>query len=150
MPVCSVCGNDCVMVGQICQCCGSVQDQITPVAVAPVELHRVINIKCGNPFVAEAMQRLELALRHAAGQGVRVLTIIHGYGSSGKGGIIRDECRQKLVYLRSHGHITQIIPGEECHRQSGPLRDLLRRFPRLAADRSLTRSNPGITLVVLK
>lgn len=76
-----------------------------------------------------------------------VLIFIHGYGSSGRGGIIRDEARRRLEFLAGRGMIGEFLPGEKCDRRSGRFRHLVRRFPVL--NRLVKRPNPGITVVIL-
>lgn len=111
--------------------------------------HRVVNLEAGRPFVETALRKLEAELADARQQNLRVLTVIHGYGSSGKGGAIREECRRFLHYLKGRGEINTFFPGEDIRQKSGPIRDLLRRFPRLADHVGLNRGNRGITLVIL-
>ena len=48
------------------------------------------------PPLDQALARLATELEAARLQGVRVLTLIHGYGSSGAGGVIRGEVRHQL------------------------------------------------------
>ena len=43
------------------------------------------------PYTDQAIQRLTLEIRQSRKMGCTVLKIIHGYGSSGKGGKIRTE-----------------------------------------------------------
>jgi len=111
--------------------------------------HKVVNLEAGRPFVETALRKLQMELANGRQQNLRVLTVIHGYGSSGKGGAIKVECRRFLEYLKGSGAINTFIPGEDFSRRSGPTRDLLRRFPRLADNVNLNRGNRGITLVVL-
>ena len=82
-------------------------------------------------------------------QGLRVLTFIHGYGSSGRGGAIRLAVREQLAFLKRQHRINDFILGEEFRRSAGPTRNLLRRFPAMTNHRDLNRANQGITLVVL-
>jgi hypothetical protein len=149
MTPCMVCGNEIAAECSRCPYCGS--DQQTPVAVAAPRsfLHKTVNLEYGRPIVATALARLSRELAAATSAGVQVLTIIHGYGSSGKGGVIREECRRTLDYLASSGRIAGLIPGEEFHRKAGPTKALLRRYPNLAADGNLGRNNPGITIVIM-
>ena len=42
-----------------------------------------INIKYDNPSIKVAANKLQLELRKAKGEGVKVLKIIHGWGSTG-------------------------------------------------------------------
>jgi len=112
-------------------------------------LHKVVNLEAGRPFVEAALRKLALELANGRQQNLRVLTVIHGYGSSGKGGAIKVECRKVLEYLKGKGEINTFIAGEDFRQRSGPTRDLLRRFPLLADNVHLNKGNPGITLVVL-
>ena len=117
--------------------------------LAERDFHKVVNLEAGRPIVETALRRLQTELATSRRENLRVLTIIHGYGSSGKGGVIGVECRKFLEYLKGSGAINTFIPGEDFSRRSGPTRDLLRRFPRLADNVNLNRGNRGITLVVL-
>jgi len=117
--------------------------------LAEKDFHKVVNLEAGRPIVEAALRRLQMELASSCQQNLRVLTIIHGYGSSGKGGVIGVECRKFLEYLKGSGAINTFIPGEDFSRRSGPTRDLLRRFPRLADNVNLNKGNRGITLVVL-
>ncbi len=51
----------------------------------------VVNIEKGMPTAKDAMLRLEQALRTARAKREPAIKIIHGYGSSGRGGAIRRE-----------------------------------------------------------
>jgi hypothetical protein len=92
---------------------------------------------------------LQVALESGRQQNLRVLLVIHGYGSSGKGGAIGVASRKVLEYLKDKGGISAFIPGEDFGVKSGLIRDLLRRFPQLAANVNLKKGNRGVTLVIL-
>ena len=111
--------------------------------------HREVNLERGLPPVALALDRLDKEIALAASLGIRVLTLIHGYGSSGEGGAIKTAVLRRLEFLRHSGRVREVVPGEGFENRSGRGRQLLRRFPFLAAHRDLNRANPGITLVVL-
>lgn len=146
--VCAVCGNEMDSDNQTCRFCGAGQE---PEAEEKRGfLHKTVNLEHGRPFVAEAIKKLLAEIQAARIERVRVLTIIHGYGSSGKGGVIRSECRKSLDYLWSTGEIKGYIPGEEFSIRTGPVKALLRRFPELANNRSLSRRTPGVTVVILQ
>ena len=101
------------------------------------------------PLVQQALERLESEIRTSSMQGTKVLTFIHGYGSSGEGGAIKAAVLRQLHFFCHQGRIKEIILGEEFEGRSGRGRQLLRRFPFLANHRDLNRANPGITLVIL-
>ena len=114
-----------------------------------IPFHKVVNLEMGRPLVESALRKLQTELQEGRLKNMRVLTVIHGYGSSGKGGAIGAECRKVLAYLKGKGEIATFIPGEEFKRRSGPTQDLLRRFPQMDSNVNLNRGNRGITLVVL-
>lgn len=170
MVPCQVCGNDINQDLKICPYCEGEQESSQGVGVpcpaavsqpsrdraglnrpGPADgvLHKVVNLEAGRPFVEAALRKLALELANGRQQNLRVLTVIHGYGSSGKGGAIKVECRKVLEYLKGNGEINTFIAGEDFRQRSGPTRDLLRRFPFLADNVHLNKGNPGITLVVL-
>lgn len=167
---CQVCGNDIDRSQRICPYCEGEQDAGPQWGAVPAaspsrptlkqagkgracppggDFHKVVNLEAGRPIVEVALRKLEMALANGRQQHLSVLTVIHGYGSSGKGGAIGVECRKVLEYLQGSGQIHSFIPGEEFRQRSGPTRDLLRRFPRLADNVNLNKGNRGITLVVL-
>ena len=149
MFLCQVCGNDIDQGLLICPFCGGKQELQTGTSPTGGAFHKVVNLERGRPLVESALKKLQMELDSARRQHLRVLTVIHGYGSSGKGGAIGAECRKVLAYLKGNGEINTFIPGEDFRVRSGATRDLLRRFPQLATNVNLNKGNRGITLVVL-
>ncbi|MFH2123227.1 MAG: Smr/MutS family protein [Pseudomonadota bacterium] len=150
MILCQICGNDIAHDVSICPFCGGNQEKELPGVISPAgAFHKVVNLEMGKPLVESALRKLQMELESARLQNLRVLTVIHGYGSTGKGGAIGVECRKVLEYLKGKGEINTFIPGEEFRVKAGPTRDLLRRFPQLAGNVNLNKGNRGITLVVL-
>lgn len=148
MVVCAVCGNEREAGGPTCRFCGARQESAGEDRGGI--FHKTVNLEQGRPFVATAIKKLLSEIQMAKIEQVRVLTIIHGYGSSGKGGAIRNECRKNLDYLCSTGEIKGFIPGEDFSGRSGPVKIVLRRFPELVNNRNLDKRNPGITLVIMQ
>lgn len=149
MVLCQVCGNDIGHDVNICPFCGGKQEQEPGAIPAAGGFHKVVNLEMGKPLVEGALRKLQMELESGRRQNLRLLTVIHGYGSTGKGGVIGVECRKVLEYLKGKGEINTFIPGEEFRMKSGPTRDLLRRFPQLASNVNLNKGNRGVTLVVL-
>ncbi len=147
--LCQICGNEREGGGSVCPYCGGAQEPMCVTAAQGTFFHRVVNLEQGHPVVEQAIKKLRMEIDLGRQQKVRVLTVIHGYGSSGKGGAIGIECRKVLAFLRDRGEIHSFISGENFRRQSGPTRDLLRRFPQLATNVNLNKGNRGITLIVL-
>jgi hypothetical protein len=78
-----------------------------------------------------------------------VLKVIHGYGSTGRGGKIRDAVRRELGRMLARGEVAAVVPGEEYSSATLAGRDLLSRFKELKASERPDSSNHGITLVEL-
>ncbi len=148
IPTCSVCGNEADPGGKACRFCGAdIAAASSPLRSGAV--HRTVNIERGRPPVETALKNMENELGRAASDGVAVVTLIHGYGSSGKGGRIRTECRKVLDHLKELGKINQFIAGEHFKKRSGAGKALLQRFPNLVHDCGSDFSNPGVTIVVI-
>jgi hypothetical protein len=146
--VCEICGNEREAGTGICPWCGEGCAASAPRVV--VTLHRLVNLEKGFPTVEQALKRLSVELESARLQGYLVLTLVHGYGSSGKGGRIKKAVRQQLDYDCQCGIVNTVVNGEDFSRRSGAGKQLLHRFPFLTTHRDLNRHNQGITIVVLK
>jgi hypothetical protein len=99
------------------------------------------------PTVPQALQRLDNEMAVTGSPAPGVLILIHGYGSSGRGGAIRKEVRRRLDLLAERRQVGDLLRGENIDHRSGRCRSLRKRFPCLRA--VLRRANPGITIVVL-
>ena len=72
-----------------------------------------INIKQDMPIVADAMRYLQTSIERLKREKYEVVLIIHGYGSTGKGGAIHDKARQWLKAQERNGKIKTVIFGED-------------------------------------
>lgn len=111
--------------------------------------YRIINLEDDLPTVAQAVHRLIWEVQTARRQNVRVLKIIHGFGSTGRGGKIRPAARRQLDSLQKSGYVRFYIPGERLSIFDADTRLALDLLPLLRKDADLERHNNGITLVVL-
>lgn len=145
--VCEVCGNEREAVAGPCPFCGT--QSLEPELPIRTIWQKTVNLEAGRPTVEAALHRLREIIDDAKRNRVTILTIIHGYGSSGKGGVIREECRKTLDYLQGNGTIRAYIAGEHFHKRNNQVRSLLQRFPRLRSESNLDRNNRGISLVIL-
>lgn len=108
-----------------------------------------INLEAGMPIVDVARQRMLAGLRSARAQRVAAVKLIHGYGSSGRGGSIKSEVRRQLETMRREGKIREFVCGDEFSPFSAAARHAIDLCPELARDRDYLRCNQGITVVVL-
>lgn len=147
MPLCQICGNSIDAASLYCPYCGSKQETDETFPARTKFSQKTINLEQGLPTVEQALARLKQEIDTARLEQCRVVTFIHGYGSSGKGGAIRLECRKYLQYLVSTGSIQSVTCGEDFSRRHGAVKHLLSRFPALSRHPHLNQHNKGITVV---
>ena len=110
---------------------------------------RTINLEAGMPCAALAHNRLLQELRTSRALGERTLKIIHGYGSSGRGGAIKADVLATLAQQKREGRIREFVRGEDFSPFSEAARTMTARCPALLQDRDYARGNDGITIVLL-
>jgi len=114
-----------------------------------VILIKTVNLKFDRPTVHEALARLDREIARARQQNLRVLKVIHGYGSTGAGGDIRVAVQKRLLEMVEAGQVAGCIFGEEWSKSSEEVWRMLEAHPELKPDPDLGRRNRGITIVVL-
>ena len=110
---------------------------------------RIVNLEEGRPTVNVGLLRLDRALAAARAEGVPVLKLIHGYGSSGAGGRLREEVWKALDRFQRNGSIAAFIPGEDFRLSNQASWELVKGDKAVKEDRDFGRGNRGITIVVL-
>ena len=149
MSLCPTCGNDSGLHDTVCQFCGAELEYAERKGKTSAKLHKKVNLEYGRPTVETALVRLNNELATARSEQIRVVSLIHGYGSSGKGGKIRVACRKVLALLVEQGNLKNYIPGETFHKRSGNGKALLRQYAQLEKICVSDFGNPGVTIVVI-
>ena len=108
-----------------------------------------VNIKEDLPTASDAVKRVTFNIRTAKSLGYTAVKIIHGYGSTGKGGKIRTETRRYLQQQKDSRLIKDYIIGENFSIFNEPTRSAFLVCDDLRRDHDLERSNNGITIVIL-
>lgn len=111
---------------------------------------RELNLELGYPSADEALGRLTAELNACRAMHTPLMKIIHGYGSSGKGGRIRTACRKHLQQAQAEGTIAAVITGEAFSIFDATTRHYLNTYPLLRQDRDLDRENRGVTFVFFR
>ena len=99
-------------------------------------------------FFSSLLARLREWLK-ALYPSTRVAKLIHGYGSTGMGGAIREAVRSELEMVLGAGQIRYVIPGEDWRKTDGATAYWLDTLPALRDDPDLDKGNPGVTIVIL-
>ena len=109
----------------------------------------IAQVKEGLPTVAEGRRRLATELDKARGAHAVAVKVIHGYGSRGVGGALREAIRRSLAKRKKEGRIRAFVAGEKWDLFDPAAREILDACPELARDPDLNRYNEGITVVLL-
>jgi Smr domain len=110
---------------------------------------RLVNLEEGFPNRDQAYQKLEAALTKARKDGIAALKVIHGYGSSGAGGVLRFAIRGYLRQRKEKGEITAFVNGESWSSFDERSKQIFAKVPESVLDADVGRGNKGITLVLL-
>ncbi len=110
---------------------------------------KTVILKEGLPSVEQARARLNSELLVARQRGVKVLKVVHGYGSTGVGGELRVALQATLRQMAARHEILDCIYGENWRTSDQRSWELLKRLPELKIDSDLGRGNKGITIVIL-
>jgi len=108
-----------------------------------------LNLEDGMPPVEEAVSRMNMGIQEMRVSGVKAVKLIHGYGSTGRGGKIRVGVRNELAAMKRKRLIKDYIPGEDFGPVDAASRKLAEQEKAVARDPDYGRMNHGITVVVL-
>ena len=147
MKTCATCGESIAPQSAVCPFCETPQGP-DPSGPAPGPPVRNLDIEAGLPTVEAALRRLETQLDRARTDGVRVVRVVHGWGSAtGGGGKIRAAARPWLRAQLERRRIRGLLFGDHYSPSTPEGRDFLRRHPALRASERTDRENPGIAFV---
>ena len=111
---------------------------------------RSYNVEAGLPILDEARRLVIAEIREARRAGARVLKVIHGYGSSGKGGTLCVGLRKSFGLRKKEGVIKDFIVGENFSIFNPTVLAMLEVVPQLRGDPDLNATNEGVTILWLK
>jgi hypothetical protein len=111
---------------------------------------RTINLEADLPSLEEARRQAIDEIRRAKRDGIRVLKLIHGWGSSGKGGKLCHGLRKSFALRKKEGVIKDFVPGEDFSIFNPAVLAMLDAVPGLRGDPDLNLTNEGVTLLWLK
>ena len=109
----------------------------------------IANLESGMPAANEALLRLDYELTRARSSGALVVKVIHGYGSSGVGGVLRDAVQAELRRMAGDHKIRAFVAGEDWRTSNEVAWNMQKLVPELKQDRDWGRGNRGISIVLL-
>ncbi|HEY1731175.1 MAG TPA: Smr/MutS family protein [Terriglobales bacterium] len=110
---------------------------------------KTVILKDGMPSVEQARARMSGEIHAARQAGIKVLKIVHGYGSTGVGGDLRIALQSTLRQMAAKKEIRDCIYGENWRKGDERTWELLKQMPELKSDSDLGRGNKGTTIVLL-
>jgi len=110
---------------------------------------KTVILKEGMPSVEQARARLSSEIQNAQRSGIKVLKVVHGYGSTGAGGELRIALQSTLRQMAARREIRDCIFGENWRTSDERSWTALKQMPELKSDSDLGRANKGITIVFL-
>jgi hypothetical protein len=111
---------------------------------------RTFNVEADFPTLEEARRLVMEEIRRAKREGVKVLKVIHGYGSSGKGGTLCIGLRKSFRLRKKEGVIRDFVAGEDFSIFNETVLSILEAAPELRGDSDLNATNEGVTVIWLK
>lgn len=143
---CSTCGNPVPRSSAVCPYCES---PLSRDAEKKASVVKTVNLKEGNLHSDTAADRMEVILANARAGGTKVVILIHGYGSAGKGGSTKEVVRARLATLLRSRRVRTVVFGEDF----GPTNDDAIRIASvqttLLAPHLFGAGNQGVTIVAL-
>ena len=109
----------------------------------------IANIEKFMPTVYQAEILVKNNLETYRRQGIKAFKIIHGYGSTGKGGALRTGIRHYLDQLKGAKIIADYVPGENWTVFDETTRKVLDLDNAFRKDEDLGKMNSGITIIVI-
>ena len=110
---------------------------------------RVVNIKKDNPNTDYAMFLLDQEINYSRAIGNRVIVVIHGYGSHGQGGLIKDAIKKYLPSLRRRHIIKEYVFGENWGDLNETKKLITSICPEIILHENLQGLNSGVSVILI-
>ncbi len=107
----------------------------------------VINLKEIVLSRDDVRAQLEIVIESAKASGVTAIKLMHGYGSSFRGGVILNELNKLLPTMLRSKQITHYFFGSAWTINNADCQKFIISHPDCLGDEDLGKSNPGITVI---
>lgn len=110
---------------------------------------RMINIKKDNPNIDYALFLIDEEIKYSRAVGNRIIVIIHGYGSHGTGGVIKQAVKEYLPNLKRNRKIVDYVFGE-MWADTNPVKiKMCTICPELILHENLKSLNSGVSIIMI-
>lgn len=108
---------------------------------------KVLNVKQNNNSGEYAAFILDGCIKDCKVLHDDVIIVIHGYGSHGKGGVIKQFILDYLQNAKKFKQIEDFVKGEEWSQTNPTVVHMCNNYPELILHSQLGQHNSGITIV---
>lgn len=112
-------------------------------------MHRVINVKNDMPNVDWAVHLLDTEIIDSKALGNKIIYVIHGYGSNGVGGAIKEKFFNYYPELKKRKIITDYVFGENWSYNNEVVKYIIKFAPELIVDNSLNLRTSGVSVLLI-
>ena len=109
----------------------------------------VINVKQEFPTIDYALYLIDQEIKSAKVIGNRAIVIIHGYGSHGKGGVIKEAIKHYLPELKKKKIILDYLHGENWGETNPVRKKMCEVCPELILHENLQSLNSGVSVILI-
>ena len=106
-----------------------------------------INLERGSPTVDVALRNMINELSTAKRMGCKAVILVHGYGSSGTGGVIKIAVKEKLKERSLSGVVRDFVGGEDWLNRKGEFMEICTQLKDFS---TYVDGNRGLTVILLK
>lgn len=107
---------------------------------------RLINLKEGYSL-QQALAILEIEIESAKKEGIVAIKVLHGYGSHGRGGVIRKSLIPLLASWKRSKFILDYFGGDKWNLFDEDAKRIMLKDKSIYNDCDIDKSNPGITII---
>lgn len=111
---------------------------------------KLINVKKDNTSPDYAVHLVDEAIKECKAVNIDVIIVIHGYGSSGVGGVIKQNVVQFLAEQKKFKKIKDFVLGENFSDLHDTVKQMQHKYPSLILNKQLQSYNSGVTVVWVK
>lgn len=145
MKFCNTCGNEINNMQLVCPYCNAKQETTKPKPKKLVTL----NLEKGMPIVREAQNILEAEIIKNLRLGIKAIKVIHGWGSSGTGGKIREMVIKRLKAKKQNGSIKHFYNCDFLSKDIDDFQLAVNLCPDLKKHLEKDRKNKGVSYILL-
>jgi hypothetical protein len=110
---------------------------------------RIVNIKEDNPNTDYALFLIDQEIRYSRAVGNNVVVVIHGYGSHGRGGAIKEAVKRYLPELKKNKIIRDFVLGEQWGDLNPIKQQICAICPEIILHENLQSLNSGVSVILI-